>query len=168
MTRTMIWLTAMIALWLQGCSAMQVDKTPLPKQIHHATLALIPFTNYTQTPMAGYRAAAFAQAVAREKGLQIVALHMRPDPDALDENTPDPNTFAAEAKRSGARYLLTGEVTEWRYKTGIDGEPAVGLVVRIVDLTNDKTLYSAAGSKSGWGHQSIGVVAQSLLERIVP
>ncbi|MFX6409724.1 hypothetical protein ABTG43_19290, partial [Acinetobacter baumannii] len=38
------------------------------------------------------------------------------------------------AKAQGARYAVTGTVDEWRYKVGVDGEPAVGIALQIVEV----------------------------------
>ncbi|OQX74955.1 MAG: hypothetical protein B6D59_00755 [Campylobacteraceae bacterium 4484_4] len=156
-------------LWLHGCSSTQLNKTAIPSQIQKQKLfAIVPFYNYTQTPMAGYRAAALANAVAAQKGFVSKTVGMDSKEGMLDETLPDRETLLKHAESSGARYMITGEVTEWRYKTGIDGEPAVGLVLHIVDLKEGKTIYTGAGSESGWGHKSISVIAQSVLEKIIP
>jgi hypothetical protein len=62
-------------------------------------------------------------------------------------------------------YALTGAVDEWRYKVGIDGEPAVGLTLQIINLTDgDRVVWSAAGSKSGWSREALSAVAQKLIK----
>jgi len=74
----------------------------------------------------------------------------------------------AEAKKMGASYLITGDVQEWRYKTGIDGEPVVSYTLKIIDLNSNQTIFSGVGAKSGWGHKSIGVVAQEIAKELLP
>jgi polysaccharide biosynthesis protein PelC len=56
---------------------------------------------------------------------------------------------------------------EWRYKVGIDGEPAVGLTLKIIDLSNGRVLWSATGAKSGWSREALASVAQSLILNMV-
>ena len=67
------------------------------------------------------------------------------------------------AIEQGARFALTGSVEEWRYKVGIDGEPAVGVTLKVIDLTNGRVVWSASGAKSGWSRQALSAVAQALL-----
>ena len=52
---------------------------------------------------------------------------------------------------------------EWRYKVGIDGEPAVGVTLKVVDLSSGRTVWSASGAKSGWSRQALSAVAQTVL-----
>jgi hypothetical protein len=56
-----------------------------------------------------------------------------------------------------------GSVQEWRYKVGIDGEPAVGVTMKVLDLSTGQIVWSVSGAKSGWSRQALSAVAQSLL-----
>jgi len=67
------------------------------------------------------------------------------------------------AREQGIRYALTGAVDEWRYKVGVDGEPAVGLALRIVDVQSGQVVWSSVGAKSGWSRDSLAGVAQKLM-----
>ena len=64
------------------------------------------------------------------------------------------------------RFAVMGSVEEWRYKVGIDGEPAVGVSLIVVDLSTDRVVWSASGGKSGWSRQALSAVAQTLLTDI--
>jgi hypothetical protein len=77
-------------------------------------------------------------------------------------------TKKEEAKKVGADYLITGNVQEWRYKTGIDGEPVVSYSIQIIDLNQNRIVFNGIGAKSGWGHKSIGVIAQEIAENLIP
>ncbi len=68
-----------------------------------------------------------------------------------------------------ARYSLRADRNgnEWSYKAGLDGEPSVSLTLRLLDLHNDRTVWHAAGSRSGWSRESVGTVAQTLVERLI-
>jgi len=68
------------------------------------------------------------------------------------------------AKEDKSKYFLRGGVSEWRYKTGIDGEPAVSMQTTIYKTKNAKVAWSATGSDSDWGNSSIGTTAHDLLE----
>jgi hypothetical protein len=55
-------------------------------------------------------------------------------------------------------------VNEFRYKTGIDAEPAVSFTINIYDTRKDKVIYSFSESSSSWSFDSVTTVTQSLLE----
>ena len=53
---------------------------------------------------------------------------------------------------------------EWRYKVGIDGEPAIGVTLKVIDLTDGRVVWTASGAKSGWSRQALSAVAQGVLK----
>jgi hypothetical protein len=71
------------------------------------------------------------------------------------------------ARAQGARYALLGSVQEWRYKAGIDGEPAVGVSLQVLDLSSGQVVWSVSGAKSGWSRQALSAVAQGLLTELL-
>ena len=71
------------------------------------------------------------------------------------------------AQEQGIRYALAGTVEEWRYKVGVDGEPAVGVTLQIVDVATGDTLWSGAGGKSGWSREALAAVAQQLIRDLL-
>jgi len=71
------------------------------------------------------------------------------------------------ARAEGARYALSGSVEEWRYKVGVDGEPAVGIAVAIIDVASGETLWSGVGAKAGWSRDALAAVAQQLLRKLI-
>ena len=73
----------------------------------------------------------------------------------------------AWAKEQGVRYALGGSVDEWRYKVGVDGEPAAGLTLQIIDVQSGEILWSGAGGKSGWSREALSAVAQKLIRELL-
>jgi predicted extracellular nuclease len=67
-----------------------------------------------------------------------------------------------EAKNNGFKFVITGNVNEFRYKTGIEGEPAVSVTVLIYDSESGEVIWSSTGSATGWSNQSRTTVAQKL------
>ncbi len=157
----------LFTLFLSGCSA-QLNKleTPLPSK---QTYAITQFWNYTQTPMAGSRAASIVQGVYTAQGVPVVSLiqgsqNFQEPPSRADFL----NQQKKRAQAVDATYLITGEVQEWRYKTGIDGEPVVSYSVEIIHLKDNNVVFRGVGAKSGWGHKSIGVIAQEIAQELTP
>ncbi len=166
-----IVLPALILLF-SACSGMQVHKSN-----HSAALtidkrepvAVAPFYNYTQTPMAGYSAASIATVLLRNHGFEAKNIAPQPQSDPVtDDAGQSLQQWIAEANKTGYRYLLSGEVTEWRYKAGIDAQPVVGLVINLLDTRTGKLLYSSSGSKDALPHDSIASAAQKLLDKMLP
>ncbi len=159
-------------VWLlAGCSSMQVHRSSLPQQteLKKAKIAVVPFLNYTQTPMAGESAASIANTIMQAHGYHTVTLNKQSDSDALqDENRVALQKRTAALRASEYRYLLTGDVTEWRYKAGIDAEPVVGLVVTLIDTRSGKVVYSATGSHSALSADSLSATAQKILDKLLP
>lgn len=71
------------------------------------------------------------------------------------------------AKSHGYTYALAGTVLEWGYKSGIDGDPAVGISVRVVEVASGRTLWAAAGSRTGWGRESVSGDALGVTENLL-
>ncbi|WP_448583965.1 hypothetical protein [Thermocrinis sp.] len=55
---------------------------------------------------------------------------------------------------------------KFRYKTGIDGELAVSITLFVHDVREGKIIRSVSVSGSGWVHESLGTLAQKLIDRI--
>ena len=155
-------------LWLAACTT--VDIGPPPAIDRGAKWVLLPIMNHTETPQAGLRAEAIVEGVLRANGVR----DLRRYPAGLNnESLFEPldrkqfDAALAWAKGAGARYALAGAVDEWRYKVGIDGEPAVGLAFNVIDVASGEILWSGAGGKTGWSRESLSGVAQRLTRQLL-
>ena len=152
---------------ITGCSSMVNKKSinlPLDKKY-----AISSFWNYTETPMAGLRAATIVEGVLAQKN--ITALSLIGGGDEIGLSTTKKSFLIKkikEAQAVGADYLIVGNVQEWRYKTGIDGEPVVSYGIKVINLQDNATVFNGVGAKSAWGHKSIGVVAQEIAKDLIP
>jgi uncharacterized protein YceK len=154
-------------LLLSGCSS-HISKTDSVFSLEKK-YAVGSFWNYTETSMAGLRAASIVEGVLSEKKVVLFSMIKGDEAFTLDKNKKSiQQAQIEEAKTLGADYLITGEVQEWRYKTGIDGEPVVSYSVKIIDLKNQKSVFSSVGAKSAWGDKSIGTVAQEIANELLP
>ena len=155
-------------LWLAACTT--VDIGPPPAIDRGAKWVLLPIMNHTETPQAGLRAEAIIDGVLRANGVR----DLRRYPAGLNnESLFEPldrkqfDAALAWAKGAGARYAVAGAVDEWRYKVGIDGEPAVGLALNVIDVASGEILWSGAGGKTGWSRESLSGVAQRLTRQLL-
>jgi len=166
-TRRRLALAAALLL-SAGCTTL--DVAPRPELERNARWAVLPLANQTETPGAGLRAAAVVEGVLHARGVDPLA---RP-PAALGAEVlfEAPAADAAEralswARGAGVRYVVTGTVTEWRYRVGVDGEPAVGLALQVIDLSTGRTLWSGTGARSGFSREALSAVAQKLVRDLV-
>ena len=155
-------------LWLAACTT--VDIGPPPAIDRGAKWVLLPIMNHTETPQAGLRAEAIVDGVLRANGVR----DLRRYPAGLNnESLFEPldrkqfDAALAWAKGAGARYAVAGAVDEWRYKVGIDGEPAVGVALNVIDVASGEILWSGAGGKTGWSRESLSGVAQRLTRQLL-
>jgi len=156
-------------LALAGCTTVDRVRSAAPPDLA-ARWVLLPIANHTETPQAGLRAEAIAETVLRSIGVANLERY----PASLNPETlldPAERKLAEQAmawaKGKDARYALTGAVEEWRYKVGVDGEPAVGLSLQVVDVKSGAVVYSASGGKSGWSREALSAVAQKLTRELL-
>jgi hypothetical protein len=159
-----------IASMLASCAVL--DQTSAHKPLdRNAKWALLPIVNHTDVAQAGLRAEAITEVLLRTYGID--SLHRYPatlNQDSLFE--PAERKVVDDAlnwaRGQGVRYAVTGAVDEWHYKVGVDGEPAVGMTLQIIDLKDgDRVVWSAAGSKSGWSRDALSAIAQKLIKSML-
>ena len=158
------FLAAAIVLVMSGCTT--IDRAPSPVLERDALWAVLPIVNHTEAPQAGLKVEAIAEALLRARGIKLKRYPASMSRESLFEPTERKLVDEALlwAKTEGARYALTGAVEEWRYKVGIDGEPAVGITLQILDVQNAEVLWTGAGGKTGWSREGLAAVAQKLLK----
>jgi hypothetical protein len=145
--------------FLVGCSTTALVKTESGLPDSGSSISLFELNNYTDTPRAGSRSANIIEGILLTKGFVVK--------NNIDKNVKTFEDSLSIAKEDGSKYMFIGGVSEWRYKTGIDGEPAVSFQCSIYDTQTSKLVWSATGSDSDWGNGSIGTTAQELLENMM-
>lgn len=159
---------AAVVLVVAGCSTMNVGDVPATVS-KTAPWAILPIANNTETPDAGQRAESIAQSILVQNGFTDLHRYAGdPDADSLIGNNVQTRAKALEwARKTGAKYALSGSVTEWRYKVGVDGEPVAGATFDVIDVSNGQVVWSAAGSRSGWSRSSLAGVGQTLIRNLL-
>ncbi|MGC9007349.1 MAG: hypothetical protein ACP5JX_07240 [Sulfurihydrogenibium sp.] len=159
-----IFLLVIIPFILISCSTV-TNSEKVSLNLKNKNIIILPFENYTETPLAGLRVSSIAYGVFSSKGYNVKIYNVSDDKDYKPEEI---KAFLEKVKENNYDLAVTGYVNEFRYKTGIDGEPAVSITLKVYDLKNDRVVYSAVGSKTGWSHESLTTVAQKILNRIIP
>lgn len=155
-----ILLTILSTILFSGCSttALVSTQNSLPPVNKTAQISMFELANYTDTPRAGMRATNIVEGVLLARGYTLKT-HISQKIDSLED-------AKDSAKEDKSQYFLIGGISEWRYKTGIDGEPAVSLKLSLYNTEDAKLIWSATGSDSDWGNGSIGSTAQNLIEQM--
>jgi TolB-like protein len=132
---------------------------------------VLPFNNNSGTPLAADRVVAIVSTLIRSNGVNDLESYM---PEAVDiesllaENGQGRvNDALAKAREHNKKYALTGSVEEWRYRSGVGGEPVVGISMQLLEVNSGKTIWTATGAKSGWGASSLSGTAQKLIRSML-
>lgn len=155
---------------LASCAVLDHESSSKPLD-RNEKWALLPIVNHTDVAQAGLRAETITEVLLRTRGIS----NLRRYPTTLNQDSlfePAERKAVTDAlawaHEQGVHYAVTGAVDEWHYKVGIDGEPAVGMTLQIIDLKDgDRVVWSAAGSKSGWSRDALSAVAQKLIKEML-
>jgi polysaccharide biosynthesis protein PelC len=157
-----------LVLMVSACGT--VRQSGAPTLARGDKVAVIAIANYTETPDAGRSAESIAANALRAGGLADVRIA----PSENNRNALFDTSQRADSEKSlewaraqNARYALTGAVEEWRYKTGVDGEPVVGVTFELVDVSNGAVVWSATGTRSGWSRSGLSSVATTLIGNVL-
>lgn len=168
-------LSLALSTLLGGCSSFTSGTSsgtaPMAQVIAAADkIAMVPVANFTDVPQAGLRVEALLESALRQIGLRQLMVY---PPELNTETLFEPGERKAQAeaekwaKTQGVRYIVSAAVNEWRYKVGVDGEPAVGLMVQVKDLASGQVVYSAAGGRTGGSREALTAVGQQLTAELV-
>ena len=69
--------------------------------------------------------------------------------------------------QQNADYIVTASVSEWRYKSGLDAEPAVGITLKIIEVSTNKVLWQGTGARSGWGRENLAQTGMEVISEII-
>ncbi|MBL9006353.1 MAG: hypothetical protein JNJ46_19010 [Myxococcales bacterium] len=150
---------------LAGCSVVDVQKERGSVDLR-AKWALLPVLDYSDSTQAGGRVEETLSSLLRTRLRVDVTKYPvsteSESPADLDERQRFQRALSW-AKKEGFQYGISGSVNEWRYRSGADGEAAIGLTLQVVEVDSGKTVWTASGSRSGWGRETASGTAQRLL-----
>lgn len=165
----LLTLTSLAPLLITGCSTLMSNSGPAVNL--HANWVLLPTINNTETPRAGGGLDSITASILRIHGVDHLTTISTPNQTGgnLFEVADRHNQDAAldEARKQGAQYAVATSVNEWRYKVGLDGEPAVGISISIIDVTSGQVLWSGSTARSGWSREAVSAVAQKAVNNLL-
>lgn len=171
MLKKWIFLIASSLLFLISCTGGIVNYSSCVPVNLNSKIAVIPFSNNTETPLAGERAMSITAAVLESRGACCVAVYQHrkqgkvlfPGMNQVESR----KTLLNWARSIHARYALTGSVNEWTYKVGLDGEPVVGVSLQLIDLSTGRIIWTAVGSLSRGSRIALSTTAQELINSLL-
>jgi hypothetical protein len=161
-----VFLLLLFAISGCGSTVMSVQRGPAMRA--GARWVLLPMANFSETPQAGERAAAMLETLLRREGIGQLSVY--PGGDEAVVAASDRQRYEQSldwARKQGFQYAVSGSVEEWRYKSGLDGEPAVGVSFRITEVASSRVLWSASGTRTGTSGENTSGAALKLLEALV-
>jgi hypothetical protein len=130
----------------------------------------LPFGDYGETPQAAERAEEMASSLLHVMWNIELARYpaTKESPALVDLDERQRYEKALQwAREEGFVYGLAGSVQEWRYRSGSEGEAAVGLSLRVINIQTGRAEWVATGSRSGVGSQTVSGVAERLLRAML-
>ena len=155
-----------IAALATGCSSFTRESgQTLPRD---AAWGVAPLVNYAQTPQAGERAEQILISILAEEGVRPLMYPQAPRQDLLLQDDRERQIQALDwARQQRLAYVITGSVEEWQYKNGLDGEPAVGVSLQVLEPATGRVVWSSSGARAGWSRESLAGAAQKVLRELV-
>jgi hypothetical protein len=157
---------ALTVLFVAGCASF-TDETS-PNLSRSGEWGIVPMVNYSQTPQAGERSEQILLSVLSSHGLQprVYPASTQGEQALMDDNERLAGALDW-ARQQKLDYVVAGSVEEWQYKNGLDGEPAVGISLRVLEASTGRVLWSKSGARAGWSRESLAGTAQTVLDKLV-
>ena len=163
------WLAALLAASaLSGCATLSATRAPGVDL--QASWVLLQVDNNTETPQAGARLDSLTASLLRVHGVRNLTLYPAArNGDGLFEQADRAaqEKAMAWAREQQARYAVSGSVDEWRYKVGLDGEPAAGITLTVTDLGSGQVIWSGSAARTGWSREAVSGVAQKVVNELL-
>jgi polysaccharide biosynthesis protein PelC len=168
--RPLLCVSLLLALLLVACSSTTTTIHGAAPLRDDAKWAILPVQNHSETPQAGERIESMLDTLLRKRGLKMLDRYPIAPADDTHLFTSERQryeTALAWARDARYDYAVAGSVEEWRYKAGLDAEPAIGVTVRVVDLRSGRVVWAGTGSKTGSGSENTSATALRLLDEMV-
>lgn len=130
-------------------------------------LLLPPFTNATDDQHASRALTEMTGSALVQAGIALYQTEELVLRTSDDEAQGGDGRYAEIARSMSASHLLIGTVHEYRYKTDLDGDPAVGITMRIVEASSGRTVWQGTSANVGYAFASVTSAGQKAVNRLV-
>ncbi|MBX2838486.1 MAG: penicillin-binding protein activator LpoB [Gammaproteobacteria bacterium] len=163
-----LMLLLMLLLGLTACST--ITSTDKVSAQGAEPWVLLPIQNFSSTPLAGEKVLTLLETQLRARGVAQIASFEPAEKLSLVALL-DPSEQTEQATRwardSGARYAISGTVHEWHYKTGTDKEPAVGLTLKLSDVSSGTVLWQGSAARTGLGYSNLSIIGNKVISDLL-
>ena len=151
-----------------GCATRVVDGDSVTlDSSEKVRLLMPPFFNATNDDHAGRALSELTGSALVDRGIPLYQTEeLLLSTQGETAAGPD-GRYQELANTVGATHLLIGTVHEYRYKTDLDGDPAVGITIRIVDARDGRTVWQGSSSNIGYAFASVTSASQRAVGRLV-
>jgi polysaccharide biosynthesis protein PelC len=172
-------LTLLVRLWaiaaavvtlVAGCGSSKTTVVRAGPVRSTGRWVILPVVNNSETPQAGERLEAILDTVLRKGGVATLDRYPPPKEDDTHLVSSDRQRYEAAlewARSAKYEYAVGGSVEEWRYKSGLDAEPAIGITMRVLEVSTGKVLWAATGTRTGGGNQNTSATAVELIDAMI-
>lgn len=152
-----------------GCTTRKATPPNAEVMASLGTIAVVPFENYSDNANAGLIVSdQLANELMVSSSLDIV------DPEtvrlALAPHAGEVWSAGKIAKLLKVPTVITGTVTEYRYKSGVSQQPVIGFTLYLIDAKSGKVLWSAntaKGSSAFFDRSGLGSLTQDRCAEMV-
>lgn len=150
-----------------GCATVVHQGNQSP-HAHSVTRVLLPpFFNATDDEHASRALTEMTGSALVEAGIPLFQTEETLIKSAADKAQGPDGRYAELARQMGASHLVIGTVHEYRYKTDLDGDPAVGITLRLVDASTGETLWQGSSGNVGYAFASLTSASQKAVNALV-
>ena len=167
-TKLLLVLAALAAcLGLTACKG-RVQHGGIPRVDPAQVKIFMPaFSNATDDEHAGRALTEITASVLLQEGLPLIQKEPALVRSRGEKAAGPDGVFTETAKMVGATHVLIGTVHEYRYKTDLDGDPVVGVSMRLIDAQTGETLWQGSSSKVKVFFASLTGTAQAAVQHLV-
>jgi TolB-like protein len=162
------WISLIIVAALSGCATFH-SRSHTEKNLDAAKVRIFmpPFYNATDDEHAGRALTELTASALLRRDVPLVQTEASLAKSRI-ENAGGPEGLYLDVARSlQATHLLIGTVHEYHYKTDLDGNPAVGITLRLVDAQDGRTVWQRSSARVGLMFASLSTTAARAVRDLV-
>ena len=152
---------------LAGCTSATYHGGTRKVESPNTRIFLPPFANATDDEHAGRALTEMTATALYDRGFPVVQSEAALTAARGETAAGTDGLFAETARSVQATHLLIGTVHEYRYKTDLDGDPAVGVSMRLVDANNGLTVWQGSSANVDVFFASLSRAAQYSARKLV-
>lgn len=150
-----------------GCATVVHHGSPAGGTVRVGRLLLPPFVNATDDEHAARALTEMTGSALIEAGIALFQTEELLVKSSAEKAQGADGRYAEIARTVNASHLLIGTVHEYRYKTDLDGDPAVGITLRLVDAATGQTLWQGSSGNVGYAFASLTSAARKAVRSLV-